>query len=175
MARVVVLGIGNVLNGDDGLGPFAARTLQAGWDLVGDAEVLDAGTPGMDLQSLLHGAEAAVFVDAVRDRGAPGDVKRYDRASILKGGGRTVTSPHEPGLREALLALEFRGIGPSEVILWGAIPENLELGTQLSPTIRNAVPSILAGVLADLGKLGIEARRLGTPRDADIWWERQVP
>ena len=59
MARVVVLGIGNVLNSDDGLGPFVARTLLAGWDLVGDAEVLDAGTPGMDLISLLHGTEAA--------------------------------------------------------------------------------------------------------------------
>ncbi len=33
----------------------------------------------MDLISLLHGTEAAIFVDAVRDRGAPGDVKRYDR------------------------------------------------------------------------------------------------
>ena len=174
MARVVVLGIGNVLNSDDGLGPFAARTLQAGWDLPGEAEVLDAGTPGMDLQSLLHGAEAAIFVDAVRDQGAPGDVKRYDRESILKGGAKTVTSPHEPGLREALLAMEFRGIGPAEVILWGAIPENLELGTELSATVRAAVAPILAGVLEDLRRLGVEARRLETPRDPDIWWERQV-
>ena len=175
MARVVVLGIGNVLNSDDGLGPFAARTLQAGWDFPADAEVLDAGTPGMDLQSLLHEAEVAIFLDAVRDQGAPGDVKRYDRESILKGGSKTVMSPHEPGLREALLAMEFRGIGPAEVILWGAIPENLELGTELSPTIRRAVPPILAGVLEDLTQLGVEARRLDTPRDADIWWERQVP
>jgi len=175
MARVVVLGIGNVLNGDDGLGPFVARTLLAGWDLVGDAEVLDAGTPGMDLISLLHGTEAAIFVDAVRDRGAPGDVRRYDRAEILKGGTRTVMSPHEPGLREALLSLEFRGGGPSDVILWGAIPESIELGTTLSGTVRGSVPSLLDGVLGDLRRLGIESRRLETPRDADIWWERQVP
>ena len=174
MARVVVLGIGNVLNSDDGLGPFAARTLQAGWDFPADAEVLDAGTPGMDLQSLLHEAEVAIFVDAVRDQGAPGDVKRYDRESILKGGTKTVMSPHEPGLREALLAMEFRGIGPAEVILWGAIPENLELGTTLTGTMRRAVPAVLEGVLADLRRLGVEARRLETPRDPDIWWERQV-
>jgi hydrogenase maturation protease len=175
MARVVVLGIGNVLNSDDGLGPFAARTLQAGWDLDGDAEVLDAGTPGMDLLSLLHGAEAAVFVDAVRDRGAPGDVKRYDRAEILKGGPKAAMSPHEPGLREALLALDFRGGGPTEVVLWGVIPENLELGTELSGTVRATVPRVLDGVLEDLRRLGIGSRRLDVPRDADIWWERQVP
>ena len=112
MARVVVLGIGNVLNSDDrSTGPFVARTLQAGWDLDGDAEVLDAGTPGMDIISLLHGAEAAIFVDAVRDQGAPGDVKRYDRAEIVKGGTKTSMSPHEPGLREALLAMESGGAG----------------------------------------------------------------
>jgi hydrogenase maturation protease len=175
MSRVVVLGIGNVLNSDDGLGPFVARTLQGGWDLVGDAEVLDAGTPGMDLLSLLHGAEAAIFVDAVRDKGAPGDVKRYDRAAILQGGTKAAMSPHEPGLREALLAMEFRGAGPADVTLWGAIPESLELGTMLTGTMRGAVPAILEGVLADLKRLGIEARRLETPRDADIWWERQVP
>ena len=173
MSRVVVLGIGNVLNSDDGLGPFAARTLQAGWDLVGDAEVLDAGTPGMDLLSMLHGVEAAVFIDAVRDQGAPGEVKRYDRASILKGGTKTAMSPHEPGLREALLAMDFRGGGPAEVILWGAIPESTELGTELTATVRRSVPAILDGILGDLRRLGIESRRLETPRPSDIWWERQ--
>ena len=175
MARVVVLGIGNVLNRDDGVGPFVARSLQAGWDLEGDAEVLDAGTPGMDLLSLLHGAEAAVFVDAVRDRGSPGEVKRYDRAEILKGATGTVMSPHEPGLREALLSLDFRGGGPSDVVLWGAIPESIGLGTTLTGPVRRSVPALLDGVLGDLRRLGIGSRRLETPRDADIWWERQVP
>lgn len=175
MARVVVLGIGNVLNSDDGLGPFVARTLQAGWDLTGDAEVLDAGTPGMDIISLLDGAEAAIFVDAVRAPGAPGDVMRYERAEILEGGTRTSMSPHEPGLREALLAMEFRGSGPSDVLLWGAIPGSIELGTALTPAIRGSVPAIVAGVLEDLRRLGIESRRLEVPRDPDIWWERQAP
>jgi hydrogenase maturation protease len=172
MARVVVLGIGNVLNSDDGLGPFVARTLAAGWDLPADAEVLDAGTPGMDLISLLHGAEVAIFIDAVRDQGAPGDVKRYDRTEILKGGTKTVMSPHEPGLREALLAMDFQGAGPSDVTLWGAIPESIELGTTLTATMRRSVPVIVDGILAELRRVGVDARKLETPRDPDIWWER---
>ncbi len=175
MARVVVLGIGNVLNGDDGLGPYVARTLQAGWDLDGDAEVLDAGTPGMDLVSMLHGTEAAILVDAVRDRGAPGDVNRYDRQEILAVGPKTAMSPHEPGIREALLTLDFRGGGPTDVVLLGAIPESIDLGTGLSGTLRGAVPALVEGVLADLRRLGIGARRLATPRDPDIWWERRGP
>ncbi len=173
MARVVVVGIGNVLNSDDGLGPFTARTIGAGWDLPADAEVMDAGTPGFDLLSLLHGTEAAVFIDAVRDRGAAGDVKRYDRESILKGGSKTVMSPHEPGLRDALLAMQFTGDGPADVTLWGAIPGSVELGTELTPPLRAAVPALIEGVLGELRRLGVEARRRETPREADIWWERQ--
>jgi len=173
MPRVMVLGIGNVLNSDDGLGPFVARTLHGGWDLPGDAEVVDAGTPGMDLVSMLHGVEAAILIDAVRDQGVPGAVRRYDRASILKGGARTTVSPHEPGLREALLTMEFRGGGPTDVVLWGAIPESVELGTSLSPAVRGSVPAVLDGVLAELRRLGVEARRLEAPRDPDIWWERR--
>jgi hydrogenase maturation protease len=102
-------------------------------------------------------------------------VKRYDRAEIVKGGTKTSMSPHEPGLREALLAMEFHGNGPSEVILWGAIPESLELGTVLTATMRRSVAAIVEGVLEDLRRLSVTARRLDTPRDADIWWERQAP
>jgi hydrogenase maturation protease len=99
-------------------------------------------------------------------------VKRYDRAEILKGGTKTVMSPHEPGLREALLAMDFQGGGPSDVTLWGAIPESIELGTTLTPTMRRSVPEIVDGVLAELRRLGVDARKLETPRDPDIWWER---
>ncbi|MCX5731879.1 MAG: hydrogenase maturation protease [Deltaproteobacteria bacterium] len=172
MARVVVLGIGNVLNNDDGLGPFVARTLLGGWELAGDAEILDAGTPGLDLISLLHGAEAAVFIDAVRDQGSPGDVKRYDRAGIVKGGAKTVVSPHEPGLREALLTMELQGGGPADVTLWGTIPESIEMGTSLTDTVRATVPRIIDGILGELRRLGVEARKLESPRDPGIWWER---
>jgi len=172
MARVVVMGIGNVLNSDDGLGPFVARTFQGGWDLAGDAEVLDAGTPGLDLISLLDGVQAAVFIDAVRDQGAPGDVKRYDRAGIVTSGAKTVMSPHEPGLRDALLTMELQGGGPADVTLWGTIPESIDMGTSLTDTVRGSVPKIIEVILGELRRLGVEVRKRETPRDPDIWWER---
>jgi hydrogenase maturation protease len=99
-------------------------------------------------------------------------VKRYDRAEILKAGTKTVMSPHEPGLRDALLAMEFHGGAPRDVTLWGTIPESVELGTNLTPTVRGSVPRIIEGILGELRRLGVEARRLDPPRDPDIWWER---
>ena len=61
------------------------------------------------------------------------------------------------------------------MILWGAIPESIELGTTLTATVPGLGARPPRGVLGDLRRLGIESRRLDTPRDADIWWERQVP
>jgi hydrogenase maturation protease len=175
MGRVLVVGIGNVLNSDDGLGPFAARTLSAGWEFPAAVEVVDAGTPGLDLISMLQGVEAVVFVDAVRDAGTPGEIRRYGRSEVLRGGNKVVTSPHEPGLRDALFLMEFRGGAPADLALWGAIPASTEMGTSLTPSVRAAVPRILEGVLEDLHRLGVEARRRDPLADPDIWWERSAP
>jgi hydrogenase maturation protease len=105
----------------------------------------------------------------------PGQVLRLDRAQLLRGGQKLVTSPHEPGLREALQLMEFQGGAPADVTLWGAIPSSTELGTVLSPVMRAAVPALLEGVLSDLRRLGVEPRRREAPRDPDIWWERRAP
>jgi len=172
MARVLVVGIGNVLNGDDALGPYVVRVLEATWELPGEVELLDAGTPGADLVSLLDGFDAAVVVDAVNAKGAPGETRRYDRAEILRGAPRLALSPHEPGVREALLTMDFRGGGPEDVTLWGAISECVEAGTGLSGPVRAALPAVVKGVLSELERLGVKPRPRAAPRSPAIWWER---
>jgi len=174
MARVAVVGIGNVLNGDDGLGPYAVRVLEATWELPPEVEVVDAGTPGADLAALLEGVWAAVIVDAVSAKGPPGELRRYERTEILHAAPRLAMSPHEPGVREALLTMEFQGGGPREIVLLGAIPGDLELGTSLSPAVKAALPALLDGVVAELRRLGIEPCRRSEPLRPDIWWERPV-
>jgi len=174
MTRIVVLGIGNVLNADDGLGPHAVRVLEAEWETGPGVEIIDGGTPGLDLVSVLHGAEAVVVVDAVRDRGAPGDVKRYPREDVIEGAPRLAMSPHEPGLRDALLTMEFEGSTPGDVTLWGAIPESVELGPGLTPACRAAIPALVDGVVAELRRLGAPPRRRDPPLKPDLWWERRA-
>ena len=171
MGRVAVLGIGNVLMGDDALGPWVVKVLEARYELPG-VEVLELGTPGADLSLHLDGLEAAVVVDTVALRGAPGEVRVLDKGALHAKRPVLPASPHEPGLREALFALEFRGGGPREVRLVGVVPAAVEMEVGLSPAVQGAIEPALAAVLEQLAALSVEVRPREAPRAPDIWWER---
>lgn len=171
MARIGVIGIGNVLTGDDGIGPYVVRVLDAAWELP-DVEVIDAGTPGLDLTTILSGVEAAVLVDAVTARGVPGALRTYDKATLLSRPPAMALSPHEPGVREALMNAEFMGAAPATVTLVGVIPATVALGCRLSPAVQAAVPAAVEAVLEALRGLGVTPARRSPPLDPDLWWAR---
>ena len=170
--RIAVIGIGNVLTGDDAVGPTVVRMLEAAYEAPDDVLVLDAGTPGLDLTAYLAGLEAAVLVDAVRAKGAPGDLRVYGREELLSRPPALATSPHDPGVREALLHAQFMGVAPGTVRLVGVIPAQVETGIGLSAPVRAAVPAALARVREELAALGAPLRERVPPRDPDLWWER---
>jgi hydrogenase maturation protease len=170
--RIGLLGIGNVLMGDDALGPYVVKLLDAGWELPASVELADLGTPGADLSLHLEGLDAAVVVDTVKLRGTPGEVRLLDKAQLLAKRPVLPASPHEPGLREALLALEFRGGAPPVVRLVGVIPGSVEMEVGLSAPVRAALPAAVDEVLRQLAALGAAATARAAPRVPDLWWER---
>jgi hydrogenase maturation protease len=171
--RVAVIGIGNVLAEDDAIGPHVVRVLEARWAIPDGVEVLDAGTPGYDLTAFLAGLDAAVLVDAVRARGAPGEIRTYDKAALLEKKPILAVSPHEPGVREALLNAEFMGVAPPAVRLVGVIPARTGTGIGLSEAVRAVVPEAAARVVRELAALGVELRERTPPAEPDLWWERE--
>ena len=169
--KICLMGVGNVLMGDDALGPFVLKSLEAAWELPSSVTVFDAGTPGLDLTLFLDGLDALIAVDSLQARGVPGEVRSYRRGELLAAALPVVVSPHEPTLREALLRLEVFGRCPTEVLLVGAIPGSVKTGTGLSDAVRRAVPAIEAQVLRELERLGAPARRRAVLQPADLWWE----
>jgi len=174
MARIGLIGIGNVLMGDDALGPYAVKLIEARYELPPEVELRELGTPGADLANHLAGLDAVVVLDTVKLRGAPGEVHVLDKAALLAKRPLLPASPHEPGLREALFALEFHGGGPREVRLVGVIPGAVELEVGLSPAVRDALPAVLAAALAELAALGAPAHLRAMPGEPDLWWERRA-
>jgi hydrogenase maturation protease len=174
MSRIGLLGIGNVLMGDDALGPYAVKLLEARYELPPEVELRELGTPGADLALHLDGLDAVVVIDTVKLPGAPGEIRLVDKVALLAKRPLLPASPHEPGLREALFALEFRGGGPREVRLVGVIPGSVELEVGLSPAVEAALPAVLETAVGELAALGAPARLRAIPDVPDLWWERHA-
>jgi hydrogenase maturation protease len=170
-----ILGLGNVLMSDDGFGPYVARVLDAFYELPDEVQAIDAGTPGLDLTPYLLGADEVIFIDTVKSEGAPGDIRTYTMQDILRHLPQPRLSPHDPGLKEALLTVAAHGGGPRDARLIGVIPEWVATGVQLSPCVRSAIAPVVGLIVMELERLGLRPRLRPVPRRPDTWWERAAP
>jgi hydrogenase maturation protease len=171
--RVAIIGIGNVLTGDDAIGPHVVRVVEARYALPDDVQVIDAGTPGYDLTAFMAGLDAVLLVDAVKAKGPAGELRVYDKAELVAKRPVLALSPHEPGVREAIMNADFMGVTPKVVRLVGVIPEATATGIGLSAAVRAAVPSAVARVAEELAALGVAVAERSPPREPDLWWERK--
>jgi hydrogenase maturation protease len=166
-----ILGVGNVLTRDDGLGPYVIRVLEAQYEFPEGVEVLDVGTPGLDFTPFLSDALAVIVLDTVRSDAEPGTLRFYRDAEIVASPPPSRMNPHEPGLREALMATELTDSSPREILLIGVVPETTEGGTKLSRPVADAVPRVVEAVCNELDRLGRPAVLKDPAEVPDIWWE----
>ncbi len=169
MAANYVLGLGNVLMGDDGFGPAVVHAIESAYELEGDVDVVDLGTPGLDLTPWFADADRIFLIDTVKSRLPPGTRRVYSKADLLRHTPSDRVSPHDPGVKETLLALEFAGRAPWEVTLFGVVPLQTELGVALSAPVRDAAAPTVAAVLAALQRAGIAVRHRRVPLASSAW------
>lgn len=165
-ARTVVLGLGNVLAGDDGAGVEVVRRLVARWAGRPEAagiEFVDGGTLGLELLSLVSGAADVVVVDAVELGFAPGTVTVLRDAATV-GRLAAAISVHELGLGDLVAAARLLGSEPAIRIV-AVEPAEIGVGLGCSPAVARALPSACRAVEAEVG-LGLGEGRAAEP-DAD--------
>ena len=172
MARIAVFGIGNVLIGDDAVGPTVIHRLNALWSFPDDVVVEDLGTPSLDLAGRIGGFDSVIFVDAVSAQGTAGEIRTYTRDEILKHPPGLRISPHDPSLKETLLTSEFVGTGPSDILLIGVIPETTQR-FGLSSAVEAAVVKAADAVIDELRRRGVEPKRTSATTVDDAWWQKQ--
>jgi len=151
---ILVIGVGNVLLGDEGVGVHVARCLSAQQDaLPPTVEVLDAGTALFDVLGEMSRYRRVILVDAMRGDGPPGSIYRLDHGSGLAddGGPRTAASLHQWGVVETLWAARTLGLEPPDLTLIGIEPATLAPGTELSPEVERAVRRIVSILFEELG------------------------
>ena len=140
MTKVLIAGIGNVLLGDDGVGPFVIKVLESQYEFPKSVELADLGTPGFDLPVHLSSADAVILVDSANFGGSAGDIRLFRKQEIQRIPVGPRINPHSPALRESLSQLELMGTMPGELLLIGIQGSRFEPGSRLSSSVRQSIP-----------------------------------
>jgi hydrogenase maturation protease len=150
---LLILGLGNRLLTDDGLGSVAIDRLLERWQPPEGVLAIDGGTLGLDLLSLVTSAERLIIVDAVLDDRPPGTLVRYEGEEIGTVA-RERLSPHQIGVSDLLEAAEWLGDLPKKRVLIGLVPASLSLGVILSPEVEVRFTELLQAVASEVGAMG---------------------
>jgi len=152
-SELLILGLGNLLCGDDGLGCAAVAEMQSAYAPAEGVEVLDGGTLGLSLLPHLTAARRAILVDAIGADAPPGTLVRLSGSEVPPAvWGRL--SPHQVGVADLLQGAQLLGECPPTLVLLGLVPAAIELGIGLSPPVCGALPRLVAAVAAEATALG---------------------
>ena len=153
--KVLVLGIGNLVMSDDGVGVKVVQKLQREYNFTETVEIMDGGTLGLDLLPKLEGIERLIVVDAVETGGEPGTCVRLvgEELPIALA---TKVSPHQMGLKDLLSVAELMGHSPREMVLIGVQPGSIEMDTELTEAVEAQVGELVRMVLDELDTWGVK-------------------
>ena len=165
--RILVLGIGNLLWADEGFGVRCVEALNAGWCFPDNVTVMDGGTQGLYLLPYVQDADCLLVFDAVDYGDAPGDLREVVGDQVPRFMGAKKMSLHQTGFQEVLMAADLTGKLPSELVLIGVQPEELEdfggslrdvVKAQMAPALNLAFAWLARwGVVGSIRKGGAEA------------------
>lgn len=170
MKRVLIAGIGNILLGDDGVGPYVVRLLDSTYSFDEGVELEDLGTPALDFIDHIAGLDGLILVDSVDNGKAPGTITLYRREDLIRTASPVRMDTHSPAIAESLLAADvFFGMPPREVLLVGITAESYGAGCSLSNAVQAAVGSAEQHVLAELRRLDVRYKQK-QESESKPWW-----
>ena len=154
-SRVVIVGVGNPLARDEGLGPRAIAVLKRR-GLPDGVKAIDAGTDLLAAIPDLEGAERAVLIDAVQAGCEAGTIHRFTLEDLLEraGEGSPWRSAHDLTVVAAVRLAEAAGTPLPPTVVFGVEPGEVGLGEGLTPAVEAALDELVETVLAEVGAAG---------------------
>ena len=156
--KTLVLGVGNKLMSDEGIGVHVIERLAETYELDEEVQVLDGGTLGLDLLYYLEGIDNLLLVDAAETGKEPGTIVRLvdDEVPAFMS---IKISPHQLGVPDMLAAAKLKDLYPKRLILWGIQPELITIGLDLSPTLAAKVEPLVEHLVDELRAWGMSVTR----------------
>lgn len=145
----LVLGLGNLLMSDDGLGSRVITELEKRFLAHKDINLLDGGTLGLDLLPRLEGIDNLLIIDALQMGAEPGSVFRLEGEAVPRAFANKL-SVHQMGLQDLLAVAELLGHLPEKLVVIGAQSAEIEMQMKLSPQVEASFEEVLSVVLAEL-------------------------
>ena len=151
--EIMILGVGCILYSDEGFGVRVIETIQERYEFPDNVMVVDGGVLGINLLGVISKPNHLIVVDAIRNKGKPGDLHRLEGDAIPERI-RAKNSLHQVDFLEALTLCQALDKVPETVIL-GIEPEDIEtLSTELTPVTQSKVDAIIEKVLGEVKRLG---------------------
>lgn len=162
-AQVIVLGLGNILCGDDGFGVHAALRLQEDYNFPESCQIIDGGTQGQLLYGIVEEADRLLLIDAADFNLPPGSLSQHEAEEIPKWLGQAKLSAHQGSFAEILALAELKNVLPLEIKLIAFQPEIVEFGQPLSAQGRAKIPDAIRLTLISLDMWGIKPQPANNP------------
>ena len=156
--RIIVLGVGNILLSDEGVGVRAVERLKHDYRLPAQVEVIDGGTSAMEMLDDLAGVDHLIIVDAVRSGQAPATMVRIANEDVPVFF-KTKLSPHQIGLSDVLATLTLMGEPPRGITVIGIEPVALGTAMALTPQVEALLPKVVEQLAKELRQLGVTVAR----------------
>lgn len=162
MPETLVLGLGNIILRDEGLGVRACERLLERYALAAGVDAVDGGTLGLHLLPYLEGVRNLLILDAVRSDEPPGTLVRLEGEAIPAALAHKM-SMHQFGLAELLAVGGLLGEPPQRIVLWGMAPAVMEPGLDLSEPVAASLDALVEAAVGELAAWGVSL----APRPAD--------
>jgi hydrogenase maturation protease len=146
--KTLVLGLGNLVHSDDGVGVHAIQHLQRDPRVPSSVVLMDGGTQGLSLLPHISGFQRLLVIDAVDVGQPPGTLIRLEGAAIEKLPGKP--SVHQLGFEDLMVAMKLLGDSPGEIIVIGVQPLSTDWSAELTEPVRESLDELVALVISQL-------------------------
>lgn len=175
MKRVLIAGIGNVLLGDDGVGPYVLHQLENSCSFDPGVTLEDLGTPALDFIDHIAGLDALIVIDSVDNGKPPGTITFYRKEDLARCRSAIRMDTHSPAITSSLSAAEiFYGASPAEILLVGISAQSYDAGCVMSDPVKKSVEPAIQAVLDELERLGVTVQRKSNAA-VRAWWAEAQP
>lgn len=164
------MGIGNILQSDDGIGIKILKYLESQYEFPENVELVDGGTAGAALDRSIVNKDWVIIIDALGVQGEPGEVRVLAGEDFINRPATLKMSPHQVSFLDLIQMMKLEGTEPKKLDLVGVIPETTHDGIEITSTVNAAIAGAVESLLRLLKENQIKPQKRDPPLKPDYWW-----